>query len=428
MMGGNVVEFVSPACIGIGGTFYSRFGLTVGILVGIISGIWLKAMFTIWRDKCKSKKEERNAEAAAVVPEEKVPEGDDRGGRLSTFASANPMLNTSDDADDGSTTSSTTARARRPSVVARAAARTSIVLHDQLGLIVPARMAAVLTAGQDTIIIILLMYPGVSGHAMQFFRCRNIDKSEEPRVYYMMVDYGLKCYDGEYYGMMVLVVLVLVFLAIGAPVIMAWVLYKKRDKIKAEAKAEEEENVAAAARALLPDDNDDDDDDDDDVVEDGGGEEKTTDGDKNEKEKAPPADPLTILYKMYRPEVYYYEAIKMGFKLALWCALVLFDEGSEMQLGMALIINTVQLVVHIYLLPLRGSASTPAWQINMLESGSLIVICFRTYITLPVLVCTCLCAVVVLRTFSECLIDACFLSRFSRSSSLLASQLWRLHH
>jgi hypothetical protein len=236
-------------------------------------------------------------------------------------------------------------------------------------------MAAVLVAGQDTIIIILLMYPGVSGHAMQFFRCRNIDGEN-----YMMVDYGLKCNDSAWYGMMVLVVLVLLFLAIGAPVMIAWVLYKKRDKIKAEAKAEEEENVAAAARALLPDD---DICDDEDAVEDGGGEEKITDVDrkkkKKEKNKGPPADPLTILYKMYRPEVYYYEAIKMGFKLALWCALVLFDEGSEMQLGMALIINTVQLVVHIYLLPLRGSAATPAWQLNMLESGSLIVICFRTY-------------------------------------------------
>jgi hypothetical protein len=149
---------------------------------------------------------------------------------------------------------------------------------------------------------------------------------------------------------------------------MVWVLYKKRDQIKAEAKAEDEKNAADAARALLPDDEDEN-------GEDEGDEEK-------QKEKRPPADPLTILYKPYRPEVYYYEPIKMGFKLALWCALVAFDEGSEMQLGMALIINTVQLVVHIYLLPLRGSVSTPAWQINMLETGSLVVICFRTYIRL----------------------------------------------
>jgi len=215
------------------------------------------------------------------------------------------------------------------------------------------------------------MYPGVSGHAMQFFRCRRIDGVDGPS-YYMMVDYGLQCYDGSWTGMLVLVALVLIFLAIGSPVLMAWLLYKKRHKIKAEA---EEEAAKAAQQALLPSvvDNEDE------VDEDGGGETKNTNGDEEKKKKTPPADPLSILYLPYRPEVYYYEPIKMAFKLALWCALILFDEGSEMQLGLALIINTVQLAVHIYLLPLRGSESTPEWQINMLESGSLVVICFRTF-------------------------------------------------
>ena len=365
MMGGNVVEFVSPACIGIGGTFYSRFGLTVGVLAAVITLIWAKAMFSIWRNKRKRNKAglPRRPTPAAVSPtaEEKLPEENDRSGvRISAFGSANPMLNDSD-GDSPWSSPSTTAPLHRPGALKRAASSTSIAIHNTLGLLIPARMTAILSAGQDTIIIILLMYPGVSGHAMQFFRCRNIEG-----VDYMMVDYGLECYDDAWYGMMVLVVIVLVFLAIGAPVIMVWVLYKKRDQIKAEAKAEDEKNAADAARALLSDDE----------VEDG-----EEEGDeKKQKEKGPPADPLTILYKPYRPEVYYYEPIKMGFKLALWCALVAFDEGSEMQLGMALIINTVQLVVHIYLLPLRGSASTPAWQINMLETGSLVVICFRTYI------------------------------------------------
>ena len=211
------------------------------------------------------------------------------------------------------------------------------------------------------------MYPGVSGHAMQFFRCFEIDGVE-----YMMVDYSLQCYDGSWYGMLVLIVLVLLFLALGSPVLMAWLLYKKRHKIKAEAEETAANAAAKTARALMPgaDDNRDD------ADEDGGGETKNTNGD-DEKKKTPPADPLSILYLPYKPEVYYYEPIKMLFKIALWCALVLFSEGSEMQLGLALIINTFQLVVHIYLLPLRGSESTPAWQINMLETGSLVVVCFR---------------------------------------------------
>ena len=158
MMGGNVVEFVSPACIGIGGTFYSRFGLTVGIMSGTIAGIWLKAMCTIWKDKRKKKKENEGGQADAVAPSMwgKFPEGANRSEeRLSTFSSRNPMVNTSD--DDGDSSSSApppTVRPPRPGALERAASRTSIALHNRLDLSIPARMVAVIAAGQDTIIII----------------------------------------------------------------------------------------------------------------------------------------------------------------------------------------------------------------------------------------------------------------------------------
>ena len=116
MMGGNIVEFVSPACIGIGGTFYSRFGLTVGVMSGVIACIWLKAMCTIWKDNRKKKKEKAGGQSDAE--------------QLSTFSTRNPMANTSDD-DDNSTSSSS---APPP--------------------LDPARMANIMAAGQDTIIII----------------------------------------------------------------------------------------------------------------------------------------------------------------------------------------------------------------------------------------------------------------------------------
>ena len=332
MMGGNIVQFVSPACVGIGETFFSRFGLTVGVLVGVIAGIWAKAIFQICKHKRKMAKSGREGEQvdATIAPETKVPD-DDNGAGVG---------------DSSSTTS------------------TSIVLSNKRGPQVLMRTKAVLSAGQDTIIIILLMYPGVSGHAMQFFRCHDIDGVE-----YMMADYRLKCYDTAWYGMLVLVALVLLFLALGSPLLMGWVLYQKRDQIKAEAKADAEAEAAKAALALLP----------------------AEDGVERIRCPQPPMDPMSVLYKLYRPEVYYYEPIKMLFKISLWCALVLFDEGSEMQLGLALIINTVQLAVHIYLLPLRGTASTPAWQINMLESGSLVVICFSTFIEESGTWCTIVC-------------------------------------
>ena len=42
------------------------------------------------------------------------------------------------------------------------------------------------------------------------------------------------------------------------------------------------------------------------------------------------------------------------FKLALWSALVFFVHGSEMQVATALVINVLQLCVHVYLLPMGG--------------------------------------------------------------------------
>ena len=157
MMGGNIVEFVSPACIGIGGTFYSRFGLTVGVMGGVITAIWAKAMCTIGRNKCKRKKEgfpRRPPSAISPTGEEKVPEDADRGeARLSAFSSGNPMNNS--DGDSPWSMPSTPRRPPRPAgALERAVSSTSIALHGRLGLVIPARMAAILSAGQDTIIII----------------------------------------------------------------------------------------------------------------------------------------------------------------------------------------------------------------------------------------------------------------------------------
>eukprot|EP00947_MAST-08B_sp_MAST-8B-sp1_P004400 g4400.t1 len=260
---------------------------------------------------------------------------------------------------------------------------------------------------------------------MQFFRCQTIDGES-----YMMVDYGLKCYDSSWYAFLALVVLVLVFLAVGAPAVMTWVLFKKRHIIWADAKKAKEDKNKEEKQSVQEGTIDETKRDNESPAQagkdpaweytDGQGlqwrrcwetqrakyyyfvkndtsrtqwtdpsvpasqptptsETPPEPGSEKKKKKKPPADPLTILYKPYKPERYYYEAVKMIFKLALWCALVIFEEGSEMQLGSALIINTIQLVVHIYLLPLEGTLSTPAWQINSLETGSLVLICFIAF-------------------------------------------------
>ena len=308
ILGGNIIEFVSPACIGLGDTYYSRFGISIGVLIIVLAVIWIKALFKIRRVKDSPPLNESNA----------VPGRGIRG-----------------------------------------------KMANKLGLHDPRRMAPVFVASQDSIIILLLLYPGISGHAMQFFRCNKVDG-----VRYLMIDYQLQCDDGVWFVYLVLVVLVLIFLAVGMPALMLWTLFKNRALIRAEAEEEEKERKEKENKRKSEE-----------------GETKNTDIEcvagsddaDGEQTTTKKKGALWILYHPYKPERYYYESIKMLFKLGLWVALALFSEGSEMQLAFALIINVFQLVVHVQLQPLRGTDVSPAWLLNSLETGTLVLTCFINF-------------------------------------------------
>ena len=154
------------------------------------------------------------------------------------------------------------------------------------------------TAMRDLFVVVLLLHPTVSGRAMEFFRCREIDG-----VSYLMADYSIECFDTKWYFYLFIVLQILVFFSIGTPAVMAYVLRKRRD-------------------TLYEDDG------------------KVKD------------QPLDILYAIYQPKAYYYESVQMAsaaqypvlpmdsvhqfwmsqvFKLGLWSALVFFEHGSEFQ-------------------------------------------------------------------------------------------------
>ena len=63
-------------------------------------------------------------------------------------------------------------------------------------------------------------------------------------------------------------------------------------------------------------------------------------------------------------------------RLALWSALVFFRHGSEMQLATALVINVVQLCVHIQLQPMGGAEGK---LLNRLETGTLVLTTYINY-------------------------------------------------
>ena len=174
---------------------------------------------------------------------------------------------------------------------------------------------------RDLFVVVLLLHPTVSGRAMEFFRCREIDG-----VSYLMADYSIECFDGTWFFYLFIVLQILVFFSIGTPVAIAYVLYKRRD-------------------TLYEDDG------------------KVKD------------QPLDILYAIYQPKAYYYESVQMVSgpfpwlrcislitlttsesscflqvcKLGLWSALVFFEHGSEFQQDCQLLIQLNAATNHLTL-------------------------------------------------------------------------------
>ena len=73
-----------------------------------------------------------------------------------------------------------------------------------------------------------------------------------------------------------------------------------------------------------------------------------------DEDDKPIPQPLDILYAIYQRGAYWYEAVSMVFKLALWSTLVFFEHGAVLQLATALVVNVMQLCIHLIVLPMGG--------------------------------------------------------------------------
>ena len=172
-------------------------------------------------------------------------------------------------------------------------------------------------AFRDLFVVVLLLHPSVSGKAMEFFRCREIDG-----VPYLMADYAIECYDDTWYLFLPVIFLVITLFSFGTPLLIVRVLHARHN-----------------------------------------------DGTLYNEDGTVTPQPLDILYAIYQPRAYWYESVQMIFKLALWSALVFFEHGSEMQLATALVVNVLQLCVHIEFKPMGGEE---AWLLNVMQACTLV--------------------------------------------------------
>ena len=79
------------------------------------------------------------------------------------------------------------------------------------------RLATGGVAFRDLFAVVIATHPGVSGLAMKFFHCRQIDG-----VYYLRADYSIVCYDSTWLGFLPVALFVILCFALGTP-IMIWV-------------------------------------------------------------------------------------------------------------------------------------------------------------------------------------------------------------
>ena len=83
---------------------------------------------------------------------------------------------------------------------------------------------------KDSVLLLLLVHPTLSGQAFFLFRCRRIPSStaEGGAVYYLMVDLSLRCFDDAWTRMSILSGLLIIGLAVGAPAMLVWILWRRR--------------------------------------------------------------------------------------------------------------------------------------------------------------------------------------------------------
>eukprot|EP00947_MAST-08B_sp_MAST-8B-sp1_P000060 g60.t1 len=158
---------------------------------------------------------------------------------------------------------------------------------------------------RDTFLLVLLFHPTLSGQAFNIFRCKSVVSSDGSEKHYLMADFSIECFDGQWSAMVALVAVVLIFFSFGMPIFFAAVLWRRRNSLQDE--------EGSTFRFL------------------------------------------GMVYHPYKVRYYYFESVQMIFKLVLWMALVFFPDGDQFQHAAILFICFIQVSVHAHVEPFSST-------------------------------------------------------------------------
>jgi hypothetical protein len=185
------------------------------------------------------------------------------------------------------------------------------------------------------LLVTYLILPSVSTAIFRTFSCQNIDpddasgSADSSDNYYMRADYSISCSSARYaYGRGYAISMIFVY-PVGIPALYFYLLWSKRALIMAKDKVQGDSKAAAAAETA---DNGKTSKDSGEAAD--GGKDTEADADKDndkDKDKMRQLAPITFIFSSYKPSVWYWEVVETTRRIFLTGALVLFLQGSGIQ-------------------------------------------------------------------------------------------------
>jgi hypothetical protein len=174
---------------------------------------------------------------------------------------------------------------------------------------------------KSSFMLLFIAYPGVSLKVLRLFKCREIEG-----VWWLAADMRLRCYDGRWAGFAIYGLIMAVVYVVGLPAAVLWILWRRRHKLFGSPT----DPLVASTRATFG-----------------------------------------FLYVDYGDSAWWWEVEELLRKLLLSAVVVLIDEGSPLQVTLAVLVSGWAHVLHAMFKP-WGAGSV----LYSLQHGALFVTSF----------------------------------------------------